>query len=45
MLVMMSTEPYSGTKVDAFAASSQMSQEDDAADLGLDEKMIGKWHR
>ena len=44
MLVMVSWELYPETKMDAFAAFSQMSEEDDAADLGLDVKMIGRWH-
>ncbi len=44
MLVMVSWELYPETKMDAFAAFSQMTPEDDATDLGLDVKMIGRWH-
>ena len=40
MLVMVSWELYPETKMDAFAAFSQMTPEDDAVDLGLDVKMI-----
>jgi len=44
MLIMMSWELYPETKMDAFAAFSQMSEEDDVADRGLDVKMIGRLH-
>ena len=44
MLVMVSWELYPDKKMDAFAAFAQMTPEDDAADLGLDVKMIGRWH-
>ncbi len=44
MLLMVSWELYPETKMDAFTAFSQMTDEDDAADLGSDVTMIGRWH-
>ena len=44
MLVMVSWEIYPDKKMDAFAAFAQMTPEDDAADLGLDVKLVGRWH-
>ena len=44
MLVMVSWELYPDKKMDAFAAFGQMTPEDDAADLGLDVKLVGRWH-
>ena len=41
---MVSWELYPETKMDAFTAFSQMTTEDDAADLGSDVAMIGRWH-
>ena len=35
---------YSDKKMDAFAAFSQMTADDDAADHGPAIKLIGRWH-
>tara|TARA_B100000902_G_C27029275_1_gene773597 strand:+ start:454 stop:747 length:294 start_codon:yes stop_codon:yes gene_type:complete len=44
MLLMVNWELYPEKKMDAFAAFSQMTAEDDAADVGPDITVIGRWH-
>tara|TARA_B110000014_G_C19572047_1_gene304689 strand:- start:138 stop:407 length:270 start_codon:yes stop_codon:yes gene_type:complete len=44
MLLMVNWELYPERKIDAFAAFSQMTAEDGAADVGPDITVIGRWH-
>ena len=44
MKFMLTWKLNSDAKMDAFAAFSQMTPEDDAADHGPDITMIGRWH-
>ena len=44
MLLMLNWELYPEKKMDAFAAFGQMTGEDDAADLGPDITLVGRWH-
>ena len=44
MLFMVKWELYPDKKMDAFAAFGQMTAEEDAADLGPDITLIGRWH-
>tara|TARA_B100001175_G_scaffold7774_1_gene6175 strand:+ start:699 stop:992 length:294 start_codon:yes stop_codon:yes gene_type:complete len=44
MLFMVNWELYPDKKMDAFAAFGQMTAEEDAADLGPDITLVGRWH-
>ena len=44
MLLMVNWELYPEKKLDAFTAFSQMTAEDDAADVGSEITVIGRWH-
>ena len=44
MLFMVKWELYPDKKMDAFAAFGQMTAEEDAADLGPDITLVGRWH-
>ena len=44
MKLMLTWKLHADAKMDAFAAFSQMTPEDDAADHGPDITVIGRWH-